>query len=497
MKTNRFLKILMIASIVGMVFCSCGDDDILTSGQEITPVPDANTYTMTVEAQKATGETRNLWLNGATLKSGWSSSDVVKVYKGDTKIGELTPQSIGSGHNTTLKGYVTVGSVNVGDNLTLKYLSNDYNSQNGTLTGAAKSLDNVCDYSIATVSVESVSYDQISTSAATFVNQQAVVKFTLKKADGSAFLSNPTAFTMSDGTSTVTLTDIPAATYTTNGDGVLYVAFPGLGSSATIKLEATVGTDKYEFEKTGITFNNSNFYSVTVNMKLRGKFLVGSGKWIYFSKGNLQLVGENTWKFADNQWDYFGDTQADNHRDVFGWGTGNSPNLTSQNVADYSTFTDWGSNTSLQSSLGTGWRTLSNDEWTYIFNTRSTESGVRYAKAQVNGVNGVILIPGYWQNSYYSLSAKNTSGAPFTSNVISSSDWKAKFEAYGAVFLPAAGGRDGTTYANGGNIGVYWSSTHYMTDAAYYAYFNSSNMKPAEYLYRYEGMSVRLVQDFE
>ncbi len=103
MKTNRFLKILMIASIVGMVFCSCGDDDILTSGQEITPVPDANTYTMTVEAQKATGETRNLWLNGATLKSGWSSSDVVKVYKGDTKIVELTPQSIGNGHNTTLK----------------------------------------------------------------------------------------------------------------------------------------------------------------------------------------------------------------------------------------------------------------------------------------------------------------------------------------------------------------------------------------------------------
>ena len=54
---------------------------------------------------------------------------------------------------------------------------------------------------------------------------------------------------------------------------------------------------------------------------------------------------------------------------------------------------DWGN------TIGSGWRTLTSAEWTYLFDSRTTTSGVRYAKATVNGVSGVILLPDDWSTS--------------------------------------------------------------------------------------------------
>ena len=73
---------------------------------------------------------------------------------------------------------------------------------------------------------------------------------------------------------------------------------------------------------------------------LSGKFSVAADEQVVFSQGNLQYVG--TWQFATNQWDIFGNSQSDNHRDLFGWGTGDAPNKVSTDKADYATFTDWG-----------------------------------------------------------------------------------------------------------------------------------------------------------
>ena len=75
-----------------------------------------------------------------------------------------------------------------------------------------------------------------------FVNQQAIVKFTLS--DGTNAL-NPTALTIDNGLGDdypLTLT-IPASTYITNGNGVLYVAIPGF-SGETVTLTATCGVTK-------------------------------------------------------------------------------------------------------------------------------------------------------------------------------------------------------------------------------------------------------------
>ena len=245
-----------------------------------------------------------------------------------------------------------------------------------------------------------------------------------------------------------------------------------------------------------------------------GVFSVSSSRKVYFSQGNLQYkASSNTWQFAANQYDYIGDNNSNISQsysgwiDLFGWGTsgynGRHPYMTSTTSTDYGggdadiagTKYDWGvynkiSNGGNQSGL---WRTLTKDEWVYVFNTRSTSSGIRYAKARVNNVNGVVLLPDDWNTGYYSLSSANSADASFSSNTITASQWSA-LEQHGAVFLPAAGCRDGTSVDDVGSYGDYWSASYYYSDRAYYVWFGGSRLNPQGYFYRDNGQSVRLVR---
>ena len=232
---------------------------------------------------------------------------------------------------------------------------------------------------------------------------------------------------------------------------------------------------------------------------INGVFSVSSSKKVQFSKGNLQYqASTKTWRFAEHQWDMIGDANKNISSsysgwiDLFGWGTGNNPTKSSESSSDYSSFTDWGNNT-ISNGVGKSWFTLTYDEWVYVFDTRSTSSGIRYAKATVNGVNGVILLPDNWSSSNYSLSNTNKSNASFGSNRISQTDWTNKFEANGAVFLPAAGYRSGTGVYYVGSYGYYWSATYKDGDDAYSVYFYDGNLIVGYWGYRGSGQGVRLV----
>ncbi len=232
---------------------------------------------------------------------------------------------------------------------------------------------------------------------------------------------------------------------------------------------------------------------------INGVFAVSSSKKVQFSQGNLQYqASTKTWRFAEHQWDIIGDDNKNISSsysgwiDLFGWGTGNNPTKSSTSSSDYSNFSDWGNN-SISNGGGRNWFTLTKDEWVYVFDTRSTSSGIRYAKATVNGVNGVILLPDNWSSSNYSLSSTNKSDANFSSNRISQSDWTSKLEANGAVFLPAAGWRNGTSVLNVGSYGNYWSATYNNSGSAYSVYFYDDLLIAGFWGYREDGQSVRLV----
>ncbi len=235
-----------------------------------------------------------------------------------------------------------------------------------------------------------------------------------------------------------------------------------------------------------------------------GLFSVSATKKVYFSKGNLQLVGENTFQFAENQWDYFGINQSANHRDLFCWGTGNDPNQTTGN----STFTDWGDNTYLQATLGKGWRTLTKDEFAYVFNTRASGSSVfgtangRYTLATINtdgtGVKGIILFPDGITIAADEVTTAGTINGTGTVTQCTKAQWAALAEK-GCVFLPAAGFCLNASGDGYGNITDYWTSTAADASKAYNLGFNfgasSGVVNTAGTLGYNYGLSVRLVID--
>ncbi|MBR0072958.1 MAG: hypothetical protein IJP95_03905, partial [Bacteroidales bacterium] len=252
-----------------------------------------------------------------------------------------------------------------------------------------------------------------------------------------------------------------------------------------------------------------------------------------------------TWRFAANQWDIIGDAAGNNTADanretqadwidLFGWGTsgydniakdpgainfqpwasamstegpienyygyGPSTDMTNPNIAGSNY--DWGVYNAIYNPqanttdpAGT-WRTPTKDEWVYVLNTRPTSSGVRYAKAKVNGVPGLIIVPDNWSTSTYALYSTNTTNAAYTTNEIDSAQWTT-LENAGCAFLPAAGDRNGTSVYYVGSGGYYWSATYYNSYYASYLYFYSGNVGPSDYYYRYLGQSVSLVRSAE
>ena len=252
-----------------------------------------------------------------------------------------------------------------------------------------------------------------------------------------------------------------------------------------------------------------------------GLFSVSASQQVHFSQGNLQYqASTNTWRFATNQYDCVGSGNSNISStyngwiDLFGWGTSGynhgancyQPWSTGTSYSDYYAYgnyqynlydqtgqADWGYNPISNGGNQTNqWRTLTQPEWDYVFNTRATTSGIRYAKANVNNVNGVILLPDDWSASTYRLSNTNSSGSSFSSNTMTASQWST-LEQAGAVFLPTAGSRSGTSVGNVGSIGYYWSASYYDSSRAYSVYFGGSSLY-TNYGSRYGGRGVRLVR---
>ena len=257
--------------------------------------------------------------------------------------------------------------------------------------------------------------------------------------------------------------------------------------------------------------NAPSYIINNVTSSCKGAFSVSPNNMVYFSKGNLQYqASTNTWRFAENQWDYIGDAtegnvyvdgvKSNNNNisstydgwiDLFGWGTGDNPTNTANKNTFYSSFTDWGNN-SIINGDNKQWRTLTQREWEYVFNKRATDSDIRYAKATVNGVQGIILFPDDWNASYYKLNNTNSPDTSFIYNRITKNDWLYTFEPNGAVFLPASGYRNGKSI---GDFGAcwYWSATENKRTAAYCINCWDSFLQPTRIDDRADGRSVRLV----
>lgn len=247
---------------------ACSNDDIFAD--ESTPVTTETprAYTLTVKATKNGNDagTRALTLEGNTLNATWKADEEVAVYsvtgegseemESIAPVGTLTAQS--SGATTTLNGeFVSTYTPTVGTKLRLKFNDKpDYTTQEGSLDYIAAH----CDYAVADITistVDAVTGDVTSTAPASFANQQAIVKFSLKQPDGTTPVA-ATSLTVKVGSTTYNVTPAAAASD-------IFVAVRKASNKA-VSLSANTATGNFSYDKTGITFENGKYYAIGVKM---------------------------------------------------------------------------------------------------------------------------------------------------------------------------------------------------------------------------------------
>ena len=522
-------RIFLVAAILGLLATACKKENPqnelavtpitirasygVNDGAKVSYTEDGNTITATWDAGDQLYVVYNGHLNTLTLTEG--AGTTTATFTG-TVVGTPTAMSV-------LICYVrdtnNPSAVEVSATGEYTYTSGVFLAQDGTLASAAK-----CNLFYGTTT-----YGNGSNISCTFTPNTSMMKLTVYAPDGVS-AGDAATLTYKSGT-----TELAKATFIVgaNGRNTIYLTVPageytGVQTLVYQSGEANVTetlSDTQAYFAAGQTYSEIFSFGnpIIPEGAIDGKFTINSnGDQVYFSQGNLQYIGSAAtpyWKFADNQWDYFGDngqgSDASNvDRDLFGWGTSGWNNgntyyrpwdtnksdgslygpLGDYNLTGSYANSDWGYYNAISNGGNQNhqWRTLTSGEWLCVFNTRSTASGILYAKANVSNVNGVILLPDDWSASYYSLNNTNQNYANFGSNVISSTQWST-LEQHGAVFLPAAGSRLGSSVISVGSIGIYWSASCSNGDSAYVVYFGDSNLFPQGVNVRYGGQSVRLV----
>lgn len=187
---------------------------------------------------------------------------------------------------------------------------------------------------------------------------------------------------------------------------------------------------------------------------------------VYFSKGNLRALynGEVSWTFAENQYDFIGNTSGNeaffgahslynnNVIDLFTWSVeGNQYGV--MDCYSVNSFKDWGSAIN-----GEVWSTLSGGEggeWEYLFTKRFVNGGQgeNFSYEIVNNTN---------------IAGKAVSGiAIFPDGFTNQDSWKAELDTWnkiaeaGIVFLPLAG----WGYFNGSKLEFWPNSVYYWSSS--------------------------------
>ena len=296
----------------------------------------------------------------------------------------------------------------------------------------------------------------------------------------------------------------------------VYVVACPLTTAADLTFTASNGES---FTKTGKTMTAGNYYYMTPTFlappaALSGEFTVGptTTDKVRFSPGNLRCNPVGTpgaytsgiWSFFDKQYECGPSSYTlghDKEISLFTWGY----DATKSVVPDGTDFVeghqndgesfddseDWGS----QIGDGSTWRTLTTAEWQYLFDTR-TDASNKVGFATVGGVEGIIILPDTFtdpmkNNGSAAFAPKSSTG--WAANIYTiGGNWEA-METAGAVFLPAAGYRNGSYVLNVGDYGLYWSSTALVESRAYGVDFLSYGVSPDSSGARCGGFSVRLI----
>ena len=523
-----------------------------TGGEKTTFDPENGTFNWL----QGYGSTKTEYINVGGSKSGY--------------LGQLTNGSnIGFGNFT---GTITTPQSN--ETLYFFYLGNgnhagattvDFSNQDGTVT-------NVTNYHIAIGSQE---YTGQTSFSATLEMAMAIAYFDLSgfnndsKSAEIVYISGANVYSRAtidytNGTITGCKNDYVKVGTASSG---MYVALiPSVDTETTINFVSNSKNGTMTFLRgiqKGSYYSNSGSALAVTASEGGGihAFSVSATKQVFFSKGNLQYqASTNTWRFAEHQYDFVGDAtngnvyvgavKSDNSQiaadysgwiDLFGYGTsgyeGKYPYMTSTTTGDYINQNltgsyanyDWGVYNSSNITNGEGyttWRTLTKDEWGWIFGpsyqpnpgtncrivktsglTGTDDDKARFVKGTVNGVKGIIIFPDVYAqpteaNVTYNSPSYNGYYSDFTKFVVTSG-WE-YMEYAGAIFLPIAGYRNDKsilwTLGSYTNVTFYHSVNKSGDNYSYKVYlhnsgFNSQASTTPSDINKTYGLAVRLVRE--
>ena len=498
---------LLIAAMMLLGLTQCKKNDIATSS-------DGDTVFMTLEASCGGGRTV---FDPSVPGIRWSSGAKEYISVGSSVngyLGELSGKSQVSTSATnrlSFSGTITAPAGTPGEKLYFFYLGNGSHSgatslsfsNQETSAGAHFVTDFVVAIGEGTVtnsggSTYTATADLEVKTAIAYFNISA---FSTGSDDDNVYLSG------NDVYSTATI-DYRLGTITGNAKGSInmgstnesnkYIALiPSVSTETTLIFEGATKEGTFTLPR-GIQANR--YYSddgkaLAITGKDSYVFTVSSypAKKVRFSPGNLQYKTGTGWRFAEHQYDVCqttnGTWNTSGWVDLFGWGTwsGTSEHWDPTNTLPYSNYS-WESNYddvyfhgSLTNHTATNWFTLSRDQWQYLIG--HSRHGLATITVGENAIHGMVILP---DNSELSI---NTSGSSWSDNAYSESQWVANMEAKGAVFLPAAGYREGKNVYDYGNDYYYWSCTEEGSSAWY---LSSNEYGP--YPERYLGLGVRLVR---
>lgn len=291
-KTFANIRTLAALLIASATLTACSNDDGIVDNAQPAQRQAPQVYTLTLQAGKAdNAQTRALALDGTKLVAKWVAGEEVTVKRGDDELGTLSVKEgsvSADGQTCTFTGTLT-GNIATDDMLTLTYHPvaslAAYASQTGTLESAA-----ACDMATASVTVTDVDNgtNTITAGTATFATQTAMLKITMQDTGGNKInatkLQVKVDFGSSAGTRTLVSISPTGATYTANGDGILYFALPNATNAksmlpgtayqaafdaATVSFTVTNGDESYTIDtEKKYTFAAGTYYATTLTKPL-------------------------------------------------------------------------------------------------------------------------------------------------------------------------------------------------------------------------------------
>lgn len=284
---NHIARMIVFKYFGGAVLLTAGIMLSACSSDDTTPEPQVQrTFSLTVDAAKggyvdaatSRAATRALTISDDNLNASWATTEQVYVQGTPyphTNVwlqGSIQPMS--AGKTTRLNGTVSLpegSQITIEDvignphTLTLQFPrlgEPDYTGQIGTLADIAAKYD----YARA----EGVRFDIVGDHIegvlpATFVNQQAIVKFVLYDnaytetnvpINASSLTISASGLITKEGDETGTLTITP-----TSPTNEIWAALSGINSTE-VTLTANIGVNTYTFTQSGVTFEDGKFYII-------------------------------------------------------------------------------------------------------------------------------------------------------------------------------------------------------------------------------------------